>query len=89
MRRYKKVIDNHSQSKFVPEALHRLVEIYYSLGMIEDAKKTASVIAYNYPESEWYGYSYKLVGPNDDEKKEKKSFFNKFYNLILKNDDKK
>ena len=39
----KKVIDEYSQSKFTPEALHRLVEIYYTLGMIDDAKKVADV----------------------------------------------
>ena len=68
MKRYKKVIDDHSKSKFTPEALHRLVEIYYSLGMIEDAKKTASVIGFNYPESKWYRYSYELVGSYNDDK---------------------
>ena len=68
MRRYKKVIDYHSESKFTPEALHRLVEIYYSLGMIEDAKKTASVIGYNYPNSKWYRFSYELVDSSNDDK---------------------
>ena len=86
MRRYQKVIDNFSKSKFVPEALFRLVEIYYTLGMIEDAKKTASVIGYNYPESQWYRYSYKLVGNNDENKSEKKSFFSKISNLLNKNE---
>ena len=87
MNRYKEVIDNYSQSKFTPEALHRLVEIYYSLGMLEDAKKTASVIGYNYPNSKWYNFSYKLVSPKDDKKNEKKSFFSKLSNLITKNDE--
>ena len=68
MKRYKKVIDDHSESKFTPEALHRLVEIYYTLGMIEDAKKTASVIGYNYPDSKWYRFSYELISPNDVDK---------------------
>ena len=61
MNRFKKIIDFHSQSKFTPEALYRLVEIYYSLGMLEDAKKTASVIGHNYPKSKWYEYSYYLI----------------------------
>ena len=39
LKRYQKVIDDHSESKYTPEALHRLVEIYSSLGMIEEAKK--------------------------------------------------
>ena len=54
MKRYKKVIDDHSESKFTPEALHRLVEIYYKLGMIQDAEKTTAVLGYNYPKSKWY-----------------------------------
>ena len=88
MRRYKKVIDDHSESKFTPEALHRLVEIYYSLGMIEDAKKTASVIGYNYPDSKWYRYSYELVASNNDDKINDKSFFGKISNLLTRDDEK-
>ena len=88
MKRYKKVIDDHSKSKFTPEALHRLVEIYYSLGMIEDAKKTASVIGYNYPDSKWYRYSYELVGSDNDDKINDKSFFGKISNLLTRDDEK-
>ena len=88
MRRYKKVIDDHSESKFTPEALHRLVEIYYALGMIEDAKKTASVIGYNYPDSKWYRYSYELVGSKDVNKIKNESFFGKLSNLLTKDDEK-
>ena len=88
MRRYKKVIDDHSESKFTPEALHRLVEIYYSLGMIEDARKTASVIGYNYPDSKWYRYSYELVGSDNDDKINDKSFFGKISNLLTRDDEK-
>ena len=87
MKRYKKVIDEHSESKFTPEALHRLVEIYYSLGMVEDAKKTASVIGYNYPKSKWYKFSYELVG-SYDENSNNKSFFGKITNLLTKDDEK-
>jgi len=89
MNRYKKVIDDHSESKFTPEALHRLVEIYYFLGMIEDAKKTASVIGYNYPDSKWYRYSYELVGSDKDDKINDKSFFDKISNLLTREDEKK
>jgi len=88
MKRYKLVIDNHPKSKFVPEALYRLVEIYSSLGIIEDAKKTASVIGYNYPTSKWYKYSYELVGTDDDKKNEKKTFFSKIKDLLKKNNEK-
>ena len=84
MNRYKKIIEFHSTSKFVPEALHRLVEIYYSLGMIDDAEKTASVIAYNYPDSKWYKYSYELLVT--DSKKEKKLFLKKLSSLFEKDE---
>ena len=67
MNRFKKVIDYHSESKFTPEALYRLVEIYYKLGMKKEAINTAAVIGYNYPNSKWYEYSYELVGEKDDE----------------------
>ena len=75
LNRFKKVIDEYSQSKFTPEALHRLVEIYYTLGMIDDAKKVAATLGHNYPDSKWYKYSYDIVG----EKKDKKSFLEKIF----------
>jgi len=74
MNRYKIVIEDYSQTKFTPEALHRLVEIYYKLGMNDEAEKTASVIGFNYPKSKWYKYSYDLVAEN----KNKKSLLNFF-----------
>jgi len=66
LNRFKIVVDDFSVTKFTPEALHRMVEIYYKLGMEEEAINTAAVIGYNYPESEWYKHSYNLL-----EKKEK------------------
>jgi len=87
LNRYNIVINEYSQSKFTPEALYREVEIYYALGMLDDAKKTSAVIGYNYPKSKWYKYSYKLLKKNDD-KKNKKSLLNKI-SKFLTNDDKK
>ena len=87
LNRYNIVINEYSQSKFTPEALYREVEIYYTLGMMDDAKKTSAVIGYNYPKSKWYKYSYKLLKKNDD-KKNKKSLLNKI-SKFLTNDDKK
>ena len=71
LNRYKIVINNFDETKFTPEALYRISEIYYSIGMIEDAKKTAAILGYNYPKSEWYQYSYKNLT-----KKNKKLFSN-------------
>ena len=82
MNRFKKVIENHSESKFTPEALFRLVDIYYKIGMNEDAIKTASVIGYNYPDSKWYKYSYDLVTEKEDE-----SILKKIKRVIIKNDN--
>jgi len=85
--RYNIVINEYSQSKFTPEALYREVEIYYTLGMMDDAKKTSAVIGYNYPKSKWYKYSYRLLKKTDN-KNNKKSLLNKISNFLT-NDDKK
>ena len=58
LNRYKIVVNNFQETKFIPEALYRISEIYYSIGMIEDSKKTAAILGYNYPKSEWYLSSY-------------------------------
>ncbi len=58
LNRYNIVVNNFSETKFTPEALFRISEIYYSLGMIEESSKTASILGHNYPKSEWYKFSY-------------------------------
>ena len=83
LNRYNKVINKHSESKFTPEALHRLVEIYYTLGMIEDAEKTAATLGYNYPNSKWYEYSFNIVG----EKKDKQSLIEKIFKPFSKKNE--
>ena len=88
LKRYQKVIDEHSESKYTPEALHRLVEIYYTLGMVEEAEKTASVLGYNYPKSKWYDYSYNLVGDQDYNKSKKTNLLKKILNKVSLNNEK-
>ncbi len=61
LNRFKIVVEDYSMTKFTPEALHRMVEAYYEMGMKEESTKTASVLGYNYPDSKWYKYSYKLI----------------------------
>ena len=56
--RFQRVVDDYQTTNHVPEALHRLTEIYLILGMRDQAKKTAAVLGYNYPGSEWYEDSY-------------------------------
>ena len=86
--RFKTVIDDYDQSIFAEEALHRLVEIYYKLGLIEESEKYASVLGYNYLSSEWYKKTYKIFNQDYDSKavktltKDKKGDFNKFKKLF-------
>ena len=56
--RFQRVVDDFQTTNHVAEALHRLTEIYLTLGLKEEAKKTAAVLGFNYPGSEWYEDSY-------------------------------
>ncbi len=58
--RYKYVVEKYNDSIFIEEALHRLVEIHYRIGLQEEAKKYAYLLGYNYQSSEWYEMSYKI-----------------------------
>ena len=58
--RFKKITDEYDQTVYVEEALHRLVEINYRIGLIDEAKKYANLLGYNYDSSEWYKASYKV-----------------------------
>ena len=78
LNRFKIVVDEFSMTKFTPEALHRMVEIYYEMGMYEDSNNTAALLGYNYPESKWYKYSYNLVENIDSEE----SFLKKIRNFF-------
>lgn len=59
--RFKVVIDKYQTTSHVPEALHRIVESYLALGLVEEARKVAAVLGHNFPGSEWYIDSYELV----------------------------
>ena len=58
--RLKSIVENYETTIFIEEALHRLVEIYYKIGLIEESKKYANTLGYNYASSDWYKNSYKL-----------------------------
>ncbi len=62
--RLKVVVNNYEETIFIEEALHRLVEIYYNLGLIGEAEKTAKILGYNYNSSKWYENSYSLLNKN-------------------------
>ncbi len=59
--RFRIVIGQFQTTTHTPEALHRLVECYLALGVIEEARQTAAVLGYNYPGSDWYEDSYALL----------------------------
>ena len=86
--RYKTVIEEYDQTIFVEEALHRLVEINYKIGLVSESEKYANILGYNYLSGEWYKKSYKIFNKNysDIKKKKinknKKSVIEKFKNLF-------
>jgi outer membrane protein assembly factor BamD len=59
--RFQQVVDNYQTTSHTAEALYRLTESYVMLGLPEEAKKYASVLGYNYSDSQWYSYAYKLI----------------------------
>lgn len=59
--RFRRVVEEYQTTNHVPEALHRLTEIYISLGLTEEARRTATVLGHNYPGSTWYQDSYALL----------------------------
>ena len=56
--RFQRVVDDFQTTNHAPEALARLTEVYLALGLKDQARKTAAVLGYNYPGSEWYNASY-------------------------------
>ena len=61
IKRFRNIVNSYQTSSFVPESLHRLVEVYLILGVNEEALVNARVLGYNFPNSKWYKYSYKLL----------------------------
>ncbi len=75
--RFKVVIEEYDQTIYVEEALHRLVEINYKIGLIEESKLYANLLGYNYQSGEWYKKSYKIFNKNYNEKKNDKKIIKK------------
>tara|TARA_Y100000591_G_C21809195_1_gene686866 strand:+ start:31 stop:867 length:837 start_codon:yes stop_codon:yes gene_type:complete len=78
--RFRKVVDDYNTTIYIEEALHRLVEVYYTIGLIDEAEKYANLLGYNYQSSEWYKKSYSVF--NKVYAKNKKKNDNKKENLI-------
>ena len=70
--RFKIIITDYERSIYVEEALHRLVELHYKIGLIDESKKYASLLGYNYQSSKWYEESYKIFNKNYKKKNIKK-----------------
>ena len=80
--RFRTVVDNYDTTIYTEEALHRLVEVHYTIGLTEEAKKYAQLLGYNYQSSKWYEKSYSVF--DKTYKKNKKAKFKKNKSLIKK-----
>jgi len=82
--RFRNVLDYYQTTIYVEEALHRLVEIYYTLGLKSESQKYAILLGYNYGSSEWYKKSYNIFNKRyaDNEKNKKKNLITKFKSLF-------
>ena len=72
LNRLKIVVDKYDRTIFIEEALHRMAEVYYKLGLENEAKKAASILGYNYGSGEWYERTYKVFNKKYKPKKIKK-----------------
>lgn len=80
--RFRTVVDKFQTTSHVPEALHRLVESYMSLGLVDEARRTTAVLGHNYPGSEWYRDSFALVGTGEMPKDERPGIVNRTLNAL-------
>ena len=89
--RFRTVIDDYDTTIYTAEALHRLVEVHYTIGLIDEAEKYAKLLGYNYGSSEWYQNTYSLFDKNykikkknrlKKMKKRNKQFLEKFKALF-------
>jgi len=84
--RFKTVLNKYETTIYVEEALHRLVETNYKIGLEDEAKKYANLLGYNYQSSQWYEQSYKIFNKDyktsHEIKKDKQSVFKRFKKLF-------
>jgi len=73
LNRLKTVVEKYDKTVFIEEALHRLVEVYYKIGLVEEAKQAAAILGYNYQSGAWYERSYKVFNKKYKTKKIKKT----------------
>ena len=88
MNRYKRIVNEYDTTIYIEEALYRLVELNYKLGLIDEAQKYSAVLGYNYQSSDWYERSYKILNSNykktelKKDIKKQKSLLKKFRDLL-------
>ena len=86
-------MDKYSTTIYIEEALHRLVEVHYHIGLDEEAKNYAAILGYNYNSSRWFQQSYKILNKDydlrrnkvtlkDETSKEEKSLIKKIIKMI-------
>ena len=85
--RFKTVVNTYDRTIYVEEALHRLVELHYKIGLTSEAKKYALLLGYNYQSSQWYEASYKIINKDYRSKKltkkeDKETILKKFKTLF-------
>ncbi len=86
--RLKNVVSEYNETIFIEEALHRLVEIHYNLGLVSEAEKYAKILGYNYLSSKWYKKTYKIfnesysVNFDEELKKDKNKLTERFKKLF-------
>ena len=86
--RFKKVVKDYDETIYVEEALHRLVELHYKIGLVNESKKYAILLGYNYQSSDWYEATYKILNKNykkiskNKDKDKKESLLKKFKDLL-------
>ena len=89
IKRFKFIVENYEDTDYVEEALHRLVEANYIIGLEEEAKKYAILLGYNYQSSEWYKESYRVfnktyINPKSKIKKNKQNLIIRKFKELFK-----
>jgi len=86
--RFKKVVKDYDETIYIEEALHRLVELHYKLGLIDESKRYAVLLGYNYKSSTWYEETYRVLNKDYERiskkknKDKKQSIIQKFKDLL-------
>ena len=70
--RFREIVDNYDTTIYAEEALHRLVEVHYTIGLIDEAEKYARLLGYNYQSSKWYENSYSLFDKTYEKRKKER-----------------